>query len=173
MEIILLEKIHNLGELGDQVRVKPGFGRNYLIPKGKAVPATPDNIAAFEARREELERKQRDALGKAEARAAALAAVSVTIARKAGEEGKLYGSVGTQDIAEAVTAAGFELSKQEVRLPDGPLRMTGEYEVEIHLHADIDSHVKVSVVPEQGAAEAVTGDMPEITTEESQTTSDE
>ena len=166
MEIILLEKIHNLGELGEQVRVKPGYGRNYLIPKGKAVPATPDNISRFEARREELERMQKDALGKAGARAAALANVSVTIARKAGEEGKLYGSVGTQDIAEAVTAGGFELAKQEVRLPNGPFRMTGEYQVEVHLHADVTSHVKVVVVPEQDTNE-------EVTSPESQVTSDE
>lgn len=180
MEIILLEKIHNLGELGDQVRVKPGYGRNYLIPKGKAVPATPDNISRFEARREELERLQRDTLGKAEARAAALAELSVTIARKAGEEGKLYGSVGPQDIAEAAIAAGFELARQEVRMPHGPLRMTGEYEVEIHLHADINSHVKVNVVPEEGAnievieeKSQVAGDESQVTGDESQVTSDE
>lgn len=166
MEVILLEKIHSLGELGQQVRVKAGYGRNYLIPKGKAVPATPENVSMFETRREELERAQRDSLGKAEARASALAEVSVTIARKAGEEGKLYGSVGTQDIAEAVTAAGFELAKQDVRLPDGPFRMTGEYEVEIHLHADINSHVKVIVVAEQEAEL-------QTTTDESQETSDE
>jgi len=166
MEVILLEKIHSLGELGEQVRVKAGYGRNYLIPKGKAVPATPDNVSMFEARREELERVQRDALGKAEARAAALADVSVTIARKTGEEGKLYGSVGTQDIAEAVTAAGFELAKQDVRLPNGPFRMTGEYEVEVHLHADINSHVKVIVVPEEETEQ-------QTTTDESQVTSDE
>lgn len=158
MEVILLEKIHNLGELGDQVRVKPGYGRNYLIPKGKAVPATSENITQFEARREELERVQRDALGKAEARAAALNEVSVTIARKAGEEGKLYGSVGTQDIADAVTGAGFELAKQEVRLPHGPYRMTGEYEVELQFHADVTGRVKVIVVSEEGANEAVTSD---------------
>lgn len=166
MEVILLEKIHNLGELGDQVRVKPGYGRNYLIPKGKAVPATPDNISTFEARRAELERMQHDALGKAQARAAALAEVSVTIARKAGEEGKLYGSVGTQDIADAVTNSGLELSKQEVRLPHGPFRMTGEYEVEIHLHADITSHVKVIVVPEEETTQEITSDQSQVTSDE-------
>jgi large subunit ribosomal protein L9 len=165
MQVILLEKIHNLGELGDQVRVKPGYGRNYLIPKGKAVPATPDNISTFEARREELERVQRDALGKAQGRAAALASVSVSIARKAGEEGKLYGSVGTQDIAEAVTATGLDLAKQEVRLPDGPFRMTGEYEVEVHLHGDINSHVKVIVVAEEDVNEEVTSDMSQVTSD--------
>lgn len=158
MDVILLEKIHNLGELGDQVHVKPGYGRNYLIPKGKAVPATPDNISMFEARREELERVQMDALGKAEARIAALNEVSVTIARKAGEEGKLYGSVGTTDIAEAVMATGLELSKHEVRLPHGPFRLTGEYEVEISLHADITGHIKVLVVSEEEVAQQTTTD---------------
>ena len=173
MEVILLEKIHNLGDLGDQVRVKPGYGRNYLIPKGKAVPATPENITQFEARREELERVQRDALGKAEARAAALAEVSVTIARKAGEEGKLYGSVGTQDIADAVTTAGFELAKQEVRLPHGPFRMTGEYEVELQLHADVTGSVKVVVVPEDGTETVVTSGESQVASDEEQMTSDE
>lgn len=173
MEVILLEKIHNLGELGEQVRVKPGYGRNYLIPKGKAVPATPENISEFEARREELERVQRDALGRSEARAAALAEVTVTIARKAGEEGKLYGSVGTQDIADAVTAAGFELAKQEVRLPHGPFRMTGEYEVELQLHADVTGQVKVVVVPEEGVGEEVTSHKSQVTSDEDQMTSDE
>ena len=173
MEVILLEKIHNLGELGEQVRVKPGYGRNYLIPKGKAVPATAENISEFEARREELERVQRDALGKAEARATALAEVSVTIARKAGEEGKLYGSVGTQDIADAVTSAGFELAKQEVRLPHGPFRMTGEFEVELQLHADVAGRVQVIVVPEEGADETVTSHKSQVISDESQVTSDE
>ncbi len=149
MEVILLEKIQKLGELGQQVQVKPGFGRNYLIPKGKAVPATADNVAKFEARREELERAQADALGKAKIRAEKLREISVTITKKAGAEGKLFGSVGTVDIAEAVTATGEELGKQEVVLPDGAFRMVGEYEVKLNLHADVDARIKVSVRPEE------------------------
>ena len=149
MEIILLEKVQNLGDLGQQVKVKPGYGRNYLIPNGKAVAATPDNIAKFEARREELEQAQLDSFGKAQAKMEALADISITIAMKAGEEGKLYGSVGAADIAEAVTAAGVELSKAEVRLPDGPLRIMGDYRVAIHLHADVDASVEVNIVPEE------------------------
>lgn len=146
MEVILLEKIHKLGELGQQVRVKPGYGRNYLIPKGKAVPATPGNIAEFETRRAELEQAQQDAQARAAARAEGMADLAVTIARRAGSEGKLYGSVGTSDIAEAVTAAGIELLKQEVRLPSGPLRMVGEHKVDIQLHADVFVEITVNVV---------------------------
>jgi large subunit ribosomal protein L9 len=149
MEVILLEKIQKLGELGQQVQVKPGHGRNYLIPKGKAVPATPDNVAKFEARREELEKAQADAFGKAKIRAEKLQEITVTITKKAGAEGKLFGSVGTVDISEAVTATGEELNKHEVVLPDGALRMIGEYEVALHLHADVDVQVKVIVVAEE------------------------
>jgi large subunit ribosomal protein L9 len=149
MEVILLEKVHKLGELGDQVKVKPGFGRNYLIPSGKAVSATTDNIAKFDARRAELEKQQQESLTAATARAEKLSAVSVSIARKAGAEGKLFGSVGTIDIAEAVTESGVELAKQEIRLPDGPLRSTGEFEVDVQLHADVIATIKVSVVPEE------------------------
>ena len=152
MEVILLEKIHKLGELGQQVRVKPGYGRNYLIPKGKAVVATPDNIAQFEARRAELEKAQQDAQGRAAARAEGMAELSVTIARRAGSEGKLYGSVGTADIAEAVTAGGTELEKHEVRLPEGPLRMVGEHKVDIQLHADIVATITVNIVAEEESA---------------------
>ena len=152
MEVILLEKIHKLGELGQQVRVKPGYGRNYLIPKGKAVAATPDNIAQFEARRAELEKAQQDAQGRAAARAEGMAELSVTIARRAGSEGKLYGSVGTADIAEAVTAGGIELEKHEVRLPEGPLRVVGEHKVDIQLHADIVATITVNVVAEEESA---------------------
>lgn len=148
MDVILLEKMKNLGNLGDTVRVKPGYARNCLIPQGKAVQATPDNVVAFEARRAELERNQADQLAAATARAEALEAVSVTIARKAGDEGRLFGSVGTQDVADAVTAAGAQLAKSEVRLPDGPLRQTGEYDVAVHLHADVDATVRVEVVAE-------------------------
>ena len=148
MQIILLEKVHNLGELGEQVRVRAGYGRNYLIPKGKAVPATAANITAFEGRRAELEKVQNEALSLARSRAEKLAAVNVTIAKKAGEEGKLYGSVGTVDIAEAVNATGVELTRQEVRLPEGPLRLLGEYRIAIHLHSDVDAEIGVTIVPE-------------------------
>lgn len=148
MEVILLEKIHKLGGLGDRVKVKPGYGRNFLVPQGKAVPATGDNVKYFETRREELEKAQADALGKAQIRATELNEISVTIERKAGEEGKLYGSVGTSDIADAVTAAGVELAKQEVRLPEGPFRMTGEYDVEVVLHPEVTATIKLNVVPE-------------------------
>jgi len=150
MEVILLEKIHKLGELGDQVKVKPGFGRNYLIPSGKAVSATVDNIAKFDARRSELEKQQKGSLASASARAEKLSAVSVSITRKAGAEGKLFGSVGTIDIAETVTESGVELAKHEIRLPDGPIRSTGEFELTVQLHADVSATIKVNVVPEEG-----------------------
>ncbi len=149
MEVILLEKIHKLGDLGDQVRVKAGYGRNFLIPGGKAVPANPENIAKLEARREELETAQQDAFAKAQSRAEALNGVSVTFVRKAGAEGKLYGSVGTVDIAEAVTATGVELAKNEVKLPEGPLRMAGEYNVDLHLHADVIFNIGIVIAAEE------------------------
>jgi len=149
MEVILLEKVHKLGELGDQVKVKPGFGRNYLIPSGKAVSATVDNIAKFDARRAELEKQQQESLSAASARAEKLNAVSISVARKAGAEGKLFGSVGTIDIADTVTESGVELAKHEIRLPDGPIRSTGEFEVDVHLHADVSAKIKVNVVPEE------------------------
>jgi len=148
MEVILLEKIHKLGGLGDQVNVKPGYGRNYLIPSGKAVSASAENVAKFDARRAELEKQQQELMTAATARADKMNAVNVSIARKAGEEGKLFGSVGTADIAEAVSATGVELTKQEIRLPEGPLRSIGEFELDIQLHADVIAKIKVSVVPE-------------------------
>ena len=150
MEVILLEKVHKLGALGDRVNVKPGFGRNYLIPSGKAVSATADNIAKFDARRAELEKQEQDALNEANSRAEKLNATTVSIARKAGDEGKLFGSVGTADIAEAVTATGVELAKQEIRLPEGPIRSTGEIELNVQLHADVTATIKVNVVAEEG-----------------------
>ncbi|MGB1800644.1 MAG: 50S ribosomal protein L9 [Gammaproteobacteria bacterium] len=150
MEVILLEKVHKLGALGDRVNVKPGFGRNYLIPSGKAVSATADNIAKFDARRAELEKQEQDALNEANARAEKLNATTVSIARKAGDEGKLFGSVGTADIAEAVSATGVELSKHEIRLPEGPIRSTGEIELDVQLHADVTATIKVNVVAEEG-----------------------
>tara|TARA_R110000772_G_scaffold204812_2_gene314946 strand:- start:51974 stop:52423 length:450 start_codon:yes stop_codon:yes gene_type:complete len=149
MEVILLENIGNLGGLGDKVDVKAGYGRNYLVPQGKAVPATRSNIAEFEARRAELEAAAAAALAAAEKRAEAINALQpVTIGANAGEEGKLFGSVGTRDIAEAVTAAGCEIDKSEVRLPQGPLRELGEFEVDIQVHGDVTATVVIAVVAE-------------------------
>ena len=149
MEVILLEKVYNLGELGDKVKVKPGYGRNFLIPSGKAVSATKENVAMYEEKKAELEKQQQEALATANARADKLKDVSVTIARKAGSEGKLFGSVGTVDIAEAVTAAGTNLEKQKIRMPEGPIRALGEYEFDIQLHADVMTTIKVVVVAEE------------------------
>ncbi|MCZ6803012.1 MAG: 50S ribosomal protein L9 [Proteobacteria bacterium] len=151
MEVILLENVHKLGDLGEQVKVRLGYGRNYLIPSGKAVSATAVNIAKFEARRAELEKQQQEASAIATTRAEKMNAVSVSIARKAGAKGKLFGSVGTIDIAETVTESGVELSKHEIRLPEGPIRSLGEYELTIQLHADVSATIKVSVVPEEDA----------------------
>jgi len=149
MDIILLDKVANLGSLGDQVSVKAGYARNYLIPQGKAVPATKDNVAHFEARRAELEKQLAEVLAAAEARAEKLNALeAVVIASKAGEEGKLFGSIGTRDIADAITAAGVEVAKSEVRLPEGALRQTGEYEITLQVHADVFATVNVEVVAE-------------------------
>lgn len=149
MEVILLEKIHNLGGLGDQVRVKAGYGRNFLIPNGKAVPATKENVQKFEERRAELEKQQAEVLKKAQDRAEKLNEVSVTVTRKASAEGKLFGSVGTIDISEAVTAAGVELAKQEILLPEGPFRVLGEYTVDIQLHADVQAAIRLNIVQEE------------------------
>ena len=150
MELILLEKVKNLGNLGDKVNVKPGYGRNYLVPQGKAVPATAAQLAAFEQRRAELEAKAGQLLAAAEARKAQIEGASVTIAVNASPEGKLYGSVGTRDIAEAFTAQGFALEKSEVIQADGPIRAIGEFEVPVVLHADVQVTVKVIVVAEKG-----------------------
>jgi len=149
MDVILLENIGNLGSLGDKVSVKSGYGRNFLIPQGKAVPATESNLAEFEARRAELEAQAAGVLAEAEKRAEAVNGLGlVTIAANAGEEGKLFGSVGTRDIAEAVTAAGVEVEKAEVRLPEGALRELGEYEISIQLHGDVTASIALAVVPE-------------------------
>lgn len=148
MEIILLEKIPNLGSLGDKVTVRPGYGRNYLIPQGKAVAATAEKLKQFEDRRADLERKAAETLAAAQARAASIAALSVTITHKAGDEGRLYGSIGTKDIAEAVTAAGVAIEKQEVRLPTGPIRHTGQYEIGIQLHGDVVAILQLTVAAE-------------------------
>ncbi len=149
MEIILLEKIRNLGDLGDQVTVRPGYGRNYLIPKGKAVRATAENKAIFEARRAEFEKTQAQSLASAQARGEKISGYTVQIERKAGEEGKLFGSVGTGDIAEAMTAAGFQVSKAEVQLPMGALKEIGDHEVMIALHPEVSVKVTVSIVAEK------------------------
>ncbi len=149
MNIILLDKVANLGGLGDQVAVKSGYARNFLFPQGKAVPATKDNVEKFEQRRTELEAKIAEALGVAEARAEKLGALEVvTIAAPAGDEGKLFGSVGTRDIADAITAAGIEVTKAEVKLPTGTLRETGEYDIDVQVHAEVMASVKLAVIAE-------------------------
>lgn len=148
MEIILLEKVVNLGALGDKVRVKSGYGRNYLMPFGKAVPATKANIADFEARRAELEKLAAEKKAEAEARGARLAEIKLTITAVAGEEGKLFGSIGTRDIAEAITAMGVEVAKSEVRLPYGAIRQVGEYDVDLQVHSDVTVTIKLNVVAE-------------------------
>ncbi|WP_166839026.1 50S ribosomal protein L9 [Rheinheimera pleomorphica] len=149
MQIILLDKVANLGGLGDNVAVKSGYARNFLFPQGKAVPATKANIEKFEARRAELEAKLASDLAAANDRAAKLAALGeVTIASKAGDEGKLFGSVGTRDIADAITEAGVKVSKAEVKLPNGTLRETGEFDIDVQLHAEVTATVKVVVIAE-------------------------
>jgi len=148
MKLILLQKVVNLGGLGDKVDVKPGYGRNFLVPYGKAVPATAANVSAFEAKRAEYEAKADSILAAAQARLADLEGQSVTITANASTEGKLFGSVGTRDIAEAFTAAGHKLEKSEVVMGEGPIRRTGEFEVTVHLHADVETKVKVTVAPE-------------------------
>ncbi|HZV37963.1 MAG TPA: 50S ribosomal protein L9 [Pseudoxanthomonas sp.] len=148
MELILLQKVTNLGVLGDKVKVKPGYGRNYLVPQGKAVPATAANIAAFEAKRADYEAKAKAAHDEAEARKAKLEGASVTIKANASTEGKLFGSVGPRDIADAFTAAGLPLEKSEVVLGEGAFRNVGEYEVVAKLHADVETTLKVVVEAE-------------------------
>jgi large subunit ribosomal protein L9 len=148
MEVILLEKIKNLGALGTKVNVKPGYGRNFLIPQGKAVSATVKNVAEFEARRAELERMAGDALSAAQARAERVGALAVVIAAKAGDEGKLFGSVGTRDIAEAISKLGEAVDKSEVRLPNGALRNTGDFDIDLQLHSEVMVAIKVTVVTE-------------------------
>lgn len=150
MEVILLEKVENVGVLGDKVSVKSGFARNFLIPQGKAVFASAANLAAFEERRAELEAQEAAKLSAAEARKAQLEALEdgVTIAHQAGDEGKLFGSVGTADIVTALAGKGVEVAKSEIRLSEGAFRLLGEYEVVVHLHTDVDVTLKVSVVAE-------------------------
>ncbi|HKE43937.1 MAG TPA: 50S ribosomal protein L9 [Steroidobacteraceae bacterium] len=149
MEVILLEKVANLGTIGDRVKVKPGYARNFLLPQGKATMATAENVARFEARRAELERKAQEELYAAQQRAAGMQDFKLRITAKAGSEGKLFGSVGTADIAEAATAAGHEVERSEVRLPSGPIRVVGEHVVLLHLHTDVNVSVPVTIVAEE------------------------
>ncbi|MGV6818389.1 MAG: 50S ribosomal protein L9 [Thiotrichales bacterium] len=149
MDVILLDKVENLGNLGDKVSVRAGYARNYLIPGGKAKYATAANIAEFEARRAELEKAAAETLAAAEARKAKLEALEITIPANVGSEGKLFGSIGNAEIADAISATGITVEKREVRLPEGALRATGDYEIGLHLHSDVDVVVKVAVVPEE------------------------
>ena len=148
MEVILLETIAKLGDLGDKVTVKSGYGRNFLIPQKQAVPATAENLEVFEARRAELEKIADGKLVEAQSRAETINALSISIETKAGEEGKLFGSVTVRDIAEAAEAKGVALEKSEIRLPEGPIRELGEFEINVHLHAEVDAILKLAVVPE-------------------------
>ncbi|MBV1786993.1 50S ribosomal protein L9 [Marinobacterium sp. D7] len=148
MEVILLESIGKLGKLGDKVAVKGGFGRNYLIPQGKAVPATGDNVARFEERRAELEKAAAEKLAAAQARAEQLNDLELSVVAKAGDEGKLFGSIGTRDIADAITGAGIEVEKSEVRLPAGVIRTIGEFDIDVQLHPEVTAHLKLIVVAE-------------------------
>jgi large subunit ribosomal protein L9 len=148
MNVILLERVNNLGDLGHEVYVKPGFARNYLIPNAKAVQANNANREVFEQRRSELEAKAQGILGEAKARAEKIEGHILTIMVKSGEEGRLYGSVGTQDIADALVADGHEVERSEVRLPDGAIRALGEYEIAVQLHSDVTAGIKVAVVEE-------------------------
>ena len=148
MNVILLEKIGNLGDLGDEVSVKPGFARNYLLPQGKAVTADDENRTIFEGRRAELEASANEKLAEANTRAEKLADKELSIAVKSGEEGRLYGSVGTQNIADALTAEGITVERSEIRMPEGVIRVLGEYEIAIQLHTDVTVEIKVVVVPE-------------------------
>lgn len=148
MNVILLEPVVNLGELGDEVSVKGGYARNFLIPQRKALRATAENRAMFEERRAELERAAQEKLAAAEARAGKLEGMLVTVVVKAGDEGKLYGSVGTHDIADAVTAKGVEIEKSEVKLPEGVIRALGEYQIDVQLHSEVFQTIQVNVVEE-------------------------
>ena len=149
MQVILLQKVANLGNIGDRVKVRSGYGRNFLLPQGKATVATPGNIAKFEAQRVELERLAREHLSTAEERSVALKDFHLRLSAKAGAEGKLFGSIGTADIADALSREGFKVARSEVRLPSGPLRMVGDHVVGLHLHADVDVALPVTIVPEE------------------------
>ncbi len=146
MEVILLEKVRNLGNLGDRVNVKSGYGRNFLIPQNKAVFATPDNVKLFEQRRSELEKKAQQTLASAEQRASKLNDATVVISAMASDEGKLYGSVGINEIKDALVAKGIEVSKREIVMPEGPLHSIGNYVVEIHVHSDVIANLQIEIV---------------------------
>jgi large subunit ribosomal protein L9 len=149
MDIILLQKVANLGQIGDRVKVKSGYARNYLVPTGRATMATAANIAKFEAQRHELEAKAGHELAAAQARAAKFENFKLTISAKAGTEGKLFGSIGTADIAEASVKAGQPVSRSEVRMPTGPIRLTGDTSVQLHLHTDVDVILNITIVAEE------------------------
>ena len=167
MEVILLDRIENLGGIGDRVRVKPGYGRNYLIPQGKATLATPENIARFESIRAELEKKAAKELTDAAARAEVLKDLTLTLHDKVGAEGKLFGSIGTHDVAEAATAQGYPVERSEVRLPEGPIKLAGEHQVALHLHTDVDVSITVNVLGETEASPDAVVDSIEDSLEES------
>ena len=149
MEVILLSKVDNLGALGDKVSVRSGYARNYLIPQGKAKFATAENIAEFEARRAELEAEAASVLANAEERKSKLDGITITIPAKESGEGKLFGSVGNIDVLEALSAAGHEVEKRELRMPDGAFRNIGDYQIELHLHSDVNALINISIVPEE------------------------
>ena len=149
MQVILLDKIGNLGNLGDQVNVKSGYARNFLIPKGKAVMATKENVKMFDAKKAELEAKVQAVLASATEKAQQISALEVvTIKSKAGDEGKLFGSIGTKDIADAVTLAGVEIAKSEVKLPEGVIRSTGDYDITLQLHSEVSENITLKVIAE-------------------------
>ena len=154
MDVILLEKVQNLGNIGDRVKVRSGYGRNFLVPRGKATLATPSNVAIFEARRADLEKKEADELQAATQRAANAGKLTLRLTAKAGTEGKLFGSLGTADIAEACTAAGVPVRRSEVRLPDGPIRTLGQHSIELHLHSDVNATIRITVVAEDDGDQA-------------------
>ncbi|MBM0108777.1 50S ribosomal protein L9 [Steroidobacter sp. S1-65] len=149
MEIILMQKVANLGNIGDKVKVKAGYGRNYLLPQGKATLATPENVAKFEARRAEFEKAAKEEMASAQARAAKLEGFKLTLTAKAGGEGKLFGSVGNSDIVEALRKAGHTVERAEVRMPNGPIRQAGEHTVQLHLHTDVNVDLPVVIVGEE------------------------
>lgn len=148
MEVILLEKVSNLGDLGDKVSVKPGYGRNFLIPQNKAVPASAENLKVFEGKKADLKLVAEDKLKAAQTRAESINNLKISLTAQAGEEGKLFGSIGVRDITEAVISQGVELEKSEVRMPDGPIRELGEFEVDIHLHTEVSASLKIEVTAE-------------------------
>ncbi len=154
MDVILLEKVENLGNIGDRVKVRSGYGRNFLVPRGKATLATSSNVAIFEARRADLEKKEAEELQAATQRAASAAKLTLRLSAKAGTEGKLFGSLGTADIAEACTAAGVTVRRSEIRLPNGPIRTLGEHSIELHLHSDVNATIRITVVSEDDGGQA-------------------